>query len=50
VPVGAQVAAAYGRDDLLFGLGAQLEAARPWTTAAAWPPRPEADAGEATTR
>jgi amidase len=32
VPVGIQLVASWGREDILFGLSAQLEAARPWNT------------------
>lgn len=30
VPIGVQLVASWGKDDLLYELGAQLEAARPW--------------------
>lgn len=32
LPVGIQLVASWGREDLLFALGAQLEMARPWGT------------------
>ena len=36
VPVGVQLAAAYGREDLLFEVSAQVERSTPWSTQAAW--------------
>jgi amidase len=30
LPIGTMFAAAFGREDLLFSLAGQLEAARPW--------------------
>ena len=30
LPIGVQLAAPYGREDVLFRISAQLEAARPW--------------------
>lgn len=37
LPLGAQLVAAHGREDLLIRVAAQLEAAHPWSTAPAWP-------------
>jgi amidase len=34
LPIGVQLAAPYGREDLLFRISAQIEAAQPFTHAA----------------
>jgi amidase len=34
LPVGSQLVAAYGREDVLVRVGAQLETASPWPTIA----------------
>ena len=36
VPVGVQLAAAYGREDLLLEVSAQVEREAPWPTQAVW--------------
>ena len=42
VPVGVQLAAPFGREDLVLALSRQLEQAAPWSTSAIWPPGPAA--------
>ncbi|WP_305092900.1 amidase [Prescottella sp. R16] len=37
LPLGAQLVAAHGREDLLLRVASQLEAAYPWNTAPVWP-------------
>lgn len=39
LPVGVQLAAAYGREDLLIRIAAQLEATEAWSSAPVWPPK-----------
>jgi amidase len=39
LPMGMQLVAALGREDLLLALAGQLEQAQPWSTAPVWPPR-----------
>ena len=43
LPVGVQIVAAYGREDLLLQVAAQLEMAMPW--AERWPPLAVSSAG-----
>jgi amidase len=39
MPIGVQLAAAFGREDLLVRVGAQLERAQPWSIRPMWPAR-----------
>ena len=39
VPLGVQLVAAYGREDLLIRVSSQLEAATPWSIEPVWPAR-----------
>jgi amidase len=41
LPLGIQLTAATGREDLLVRLASQVESARPWPTAPVWPPPTE---------
>ena len=43
LPLGSQLVAGFGREDLLLAVGAQLEQARPWDINPVWPPRREAE-------
>jgi amidase len=38
LPLGIQLVAPYGREDLLLRVSAQVEAARPWSILPVWPP------------
>jgi len=39
LPIGIQLVAAFGREDLLLSIASQIEAERPWPITPAWPPR-----------
>jgi amidase len=40
LPVGVQVVAAFGREDVLIRLASQIEVVAPWRAAPMWPPNP----------
>jgi len=39
MPIGVQLVAAFGREDVLLRVGAQLERAQPWSIRPMWPAR-----------
>ena len=39
LPLGIQLVAAFGREDLLLQVAREIELAHPWSTAPLWPPR-----------
>ena len=39
LPIGIQLVAAFGREDLLLQVAREIELAQPWSTAPIWPPR-----------
>lgn len=41
MPIGVQLVAAFGREDLLLQVASQLERSRPWSTTPIWPPVPQ---------
>ena len=42
LPLGVQLVAAYGCEDLLIRVSSQLETAAPWSIEPVWPPRESA--------
>jgi amidase len=39
LPIGVQLVARFGREDVLIRVSSQVEAAQPWSVAPVWPPR-----------